>query len=149
MIKIDIYQVRLQKVGEMEVNFESTAITAPENAAEIVRKHLEGVDREHFVALLLNTKTQIIGINTVHIGSLAATVVHPREVFKPAILANAGSIIVAHNHPSGDPTPSPEDIDITERLVEAGKSIGISVIDHVVIGDYTDKYFSMAEHSLI
>src|SRR5437899_11123120 len=86
---------------------------------------------------MLDQKNKVIGINTVSMGSLTASVVHPREVFKIAILANCASIILGHNHPSSDPTPSKEDRALTARLVEAGKLLGISVIDHVIIGDGT------------
>ncbi len=85
--------------------------------------------------MTLNTKNNITGINVVSIGSLNSSLVHPREVFKAAILGNAAAIILAHNHPSGDPSPSPEDLEITRRLVEAGKILGIEVLDHVIIGD--------------
>jgi len=84
---------------------------------------------------LLNQKNGIIGINTVSVGNLSSSIVHPREVFKPAIVAGAASIIVAHNHPSGDPTPSSNDIYVTTRLKEAGDILGIAVLDHVIIGD--------------
>jgi DNA repair protein RadC len=85
--------------------------------------------------LLLDIKNKVIGINTVSIGNLNSSIVHPREVFKPAILSNAASILLAHNHPSGDPEPSREDVAITTRLVEAGKILGIDVIDHLILGD--------------
>ena len=96
---------------------------------------MQGLDREHFVVLLLDIKNKVIGINTVSIGNLDSSIAHPREVFKPAILSNAGSILLAHNHPSGDPTPSREDIEITHRLVNAGNILGINVLDHIIIGD--------------
>lgn len=100
-------------------------------------------DRESMIVLCLNTKNAIISCMTTSIGSLNANVVHPREVFKQALLDSAAHIIVAHNHPSGDPTPSREDIEITKKLVEAGKIIGIEVLDHVIIGDC--RHFSMKE----
>jgi DNA repair protein RadC len=96
-------------------------------------------DRETFVALYLNTKNRVIKKEIVSFGSLNANVVHPREVYKEAILNSAASVIVSHNHPSGDPTPSREDLEITEKLYEAGKIIGISLLDHVIIGE--DGYF--------
>lgn len=95
----------------------------------------------------INTKNKPTAIHTVSIGTLNSTVVHPREIFKAAILSNAASIILAHNHPSGDPTPSKEDIGITKRLVDAGELLGITVMDHIIIGE--NNYVSMKKRSLI
>ncbi|GAE93031.1 DNA repair protein RadC [Gracilibacillus boraciitolerans JCM 21714] len=91
--------------------------------------------QEHFVALFLDTKNKVIHKETVFIGSLNASIVHPREVFRIAIKKASGSIIVCHNHPSGDPIPSNEDVQVTKRLKESGKMIGIEVLDHIIIGD--------------
>jgi len=102
-------------------------------------------DKESFIILCLNTKNGILESNTISVGSLNANVVHPREVFKAALLASAANIIVVHNHPSGDPTPSREDIEITRKLVEAGNIMGITVLDHVIIGNGSGKHFSMKE----
>lgn len=104
---------------------------------------LSMLDREAFLALHLNHKNQLDGVHVVSIGSLSAGLVHPREVFKSAILTNAAAIIVMHNHPSGDPTPSREDRDITERLKKAGDILGVPLMDHVVIG--ADSYRSFGE----
>jgi DNA repair protein RadC len=101
------------------------------------------------VVILLDRKNAPIGINTVSIGSLTASVVHMREVFKPAILANAAAILGGHNHPSGDPAPSHEDRALTQRLVDAGKLLGIAVHDHIVLGDGTTAYFSFADEGLL
>ena len=101
------------------------------------------MDREHFIVLLLDRKNNVTGINTVAIGSLSATVVHPREVFTPAILDKAAAIILAHNHPSGDPAPSPEDKAMTRKLVEAGKLLGIQVLDHIIVGH--ERAYSFAD----
>jgi DNA repair protein RadC len=98
---------------------------------------------------MLDQKNKVIGIHTVSMGSLTASVVHPREVFKPAILSNAAAIILAHNHPSGQPQPSQEDRVLTVRLVTAGKLLGISILDHVIIGDGTSAYFSFADEGLL
>jgi DNA repair protein RadC len=126
---VNIYRVTL--VRESSVPLPTVKLRSSTDAAEIARQYLKHTDREHFVTLFLNRKNTVIGINTVSIGSLTASVVHPREVFKPAILANAAAIICAHNHPSGDPQPSQEDRVLTKRLVEAGKLLGIEVLDHV------------------
>jgi len=100
-------------------------------------------DREHVVTLALDGKNRVLGFEIVSIGTLTASLVHPREVFKAAILANAAAIIVAHNHPSGDPTPSAEDRAITQRLKDAGELLGIRLLDHVVLGD--GRYHSFAD----
>lgn len=115
------------------------------DVAHLLRQYLTDVDREHFVVVLLNRKNQVIGINTVAAGSLTAAIVHQREVMKPAVLANAASIILVHNHPSGDPSPSAEDQQLTTRLVQAGRILGITVVDHIIIGDGTERYYSFAD----
>ncbi len=99
--------------------------------------------KEFFIELCLDTKNQVLRRDTISIGSLNANIVHPKEVFKAALMESAAHIIVAHNHPSGDPTPSREDLEITKKLVESGKMLGINVIDHVIIGD--GRHFSMKE----
>jgi DNA repair protein RadC len=106
--------------------------------------HIADEDREVFLVLMLNTKNQVVGLHRAHVGSLNASIVHPREVMKCAILNNAASIIVGHNHPSGDPTPSREDIEVTKRLAEAGKIMGIEVLDHVIV-THTGKNVSLKE----
>jgi DNA repair protein RadC len=128
-----IYRVELVRERRHQVS--NRIIEQPEVAAEIVRRFLDGADREMFVVLGLTAKNRLIGICAVSVGSLNSTIVHPREVFKPAILMNACHIMVAHNHPSGDPTPSPEDKLVTRRLVDAGLIVGIEVVDHLIIGD--------------
>ncbi|MDE3074994.1 MAG: JAB domain-containing protein [Chloroflexota bacterium] len=105
----------------------------PGKVAAVVRDYLADVDREHFVVLLLDAKSRIIGINTVAVGTLDGAPVHPREVFKAAVLANAACVIVAHNHPSGDPTPSPQDRAVTRLLQRAGDAMRIPVLDHVIV----------------
>jgi DNA repair protein RadC len=116
---------------------EATTIRSPEDIADYMMEDLRYLQKEHFICIFLNTKNHIIGQETLSIGSLNATIVHPREVFRAAIQRSAASIICVHNHPSGDPTPSPEDIAMTERLMEAGNLIGIEVLDHIIIGDQT------------
>ncbi|TFE01162.1 JAB domain-containing protein [Jeotgalibacillus salarius] len=118
-------------------------IRSPEDGATFLMNEMRFLTQEHFVALYLNTKNQIIHQQTIFIGSLNSSIVHPREVFKEAFKRSAASIICAHNHPSGDPTPSKEDIDVTRRLVECGKMIGIEVLDHLIIGE--KKYVSLKE----
>ena len=118
-------------------------INSPEDVYRRLYPAMRESKKEHFIELCLDTKNQVIRENTISIGSLNANIVHPREVFRTALIESAAHIIVAHNHPSGDPTPSREDIDITKKLVETGKIMGIDVLDHVIIGDC--RHFSMKE----
>lgn len=110
-------------------------IRSPLDAAKLISEEMRYLQKEHFLALFLNTKNRIIGKEIVSVGSLNSTVVHPRELFRAAMKRCAASIICAHNHPSGDPTPSPEDIQLTRRLTEAGRIVGIELLDHIIIGD--------------
>lgn len=125
---------RVQLVRETSRVLKVT-IEDAEDAAEAFAEHLAGVDREHLAILMLDAKNRLLGVHTVGIGTLNGALVAPREVFKAAILANAASIIVGHNHPSGDPTPSPEDYRVTECLKSAGELLEIPVLDHLVIGE--------------
>jgi DNA repair protein RadC len=132
LFKIPLYKIEMVREGAIPA--ERKRIGSPQDVFSAVHRFLENVDREYFMTLILNTKNNVVGANVTSIGTLNSSLVHPREVFKPAILANAAAIICVHTHPSGDPTPSPEDMEITRRLVEAGKILGIEVLDHVVIG---------------
>ncbi|WP_238652089.1 RadC family protein [Paenibacillus piscarius] len=114
---------------------EAVVIRSPQDAAEILTEQLRYLQKEHFICLFLNTKNHVIAQETLSMGSLNASIVHPREVFRAAMKCSSAAIICAHNHPSGDPTPSPEDISLTSRLVQAGEIVGIDVLDHLVIGD--------------
>jgi DNA repair protein RadC len=118
-------------------------IRSPEDGANYVMHEMRFLSQEHFVCLYLNTKNQVLHKQTIFIGSLNASIVHPREVFKEAFRRSAASIICIHNHPSGDPTPSREDIEVTKRLAESGKIIGIDVLDHLIIGE--NKFVSLKE----
>jgi len=123
------------------------AIGGPRDVANLLMPDLRYLKKEVLKSLLLDTKNKVLGIKTVSIGDLSSSIVHPREVFKDAVLASAASIIVAHNHPSGDPTPSAEDVAVTKRLMSAGEILGIDVLDHIVIGDGT--FASLKERGLI
>lgn len=125
--------VRLSVVREGSVASDTRTIRKPEDAAAIARALIGDADREHVLALLLDARHRIVGVHTVAIGSLNSCPVHPRELFKAALLSNALAVIVAHNHPSGDLTCSREDIALTERLAQAGDLLGIQVIDHVIV----------------
>jgi len=126
---------------------ERPVITSPQDVANLLMSELRDVKQEHFKTLLMDTKNRVMRVVTVTIGTLDGSLVHPREVFKEAIVASAASIIVAHNHPSGDPTPSREDKAVTLRLVECGKLLGIDLLDHIIIGD--NRFVSLKERGLL
>jgi DNA repair protein RadC len=140
--------VRVQMIKERTATFVTNRITNPRDAAVILADFLAGADREHLVVLCLDNKHKVNAINVVAVGILNAAPVHPREVFNPAILANAAAVILGHNHPSGDPTPSPEDGEIARRLVEAGRILGIELLDSLIIGD-DGKFVSFKEQGLL
>ena len=108
-------------------------VRGPDEIVALVGRSLKKEQREHFLVVLLNARHEVIARETIAIGSLNASIVHPREVFKPALKVSAASIVLVHNHPSGDPEPSEEDLAITKRLIEAGELLGIGVLDHVII----------------
>lgn len=122
-------------------------ISCPSDAADYAMLRLRFQQREHFAVILLNVKNHILSMPIISVGSLTASVVHPREVFRAAILQTAAAMILVHNHPSGDPTPSSEDVSITMRLIDAGKIMDIPVLDHIIIGD--NKYISLKEEGVI
>jgi len=123
---------RLESSGDES---QKPAIKSPEDVASIVRSQLKGKKKEHFLVLCLDTRNKLINYKPVSMGSLDTSVVHPREVFKEAISSNAASVIFVHNHPSGDPEPSKEDIELTKRLAKAGEIMGIEVLDHIIVCD--------------
>jgi len=129
-----IRHIKLLAVSDGHITAVSKRINEPKDIAHIIKPLLWEADREHCLVIMLNGKNRITAINTVSIGTLTSSLVHPREVFKPAILTNAASIILAHDHPSGDPMPSEDDLNITCRLKAAGELLGISVLDHIIIG---------------
>ena len=124
-----------------------TRIASVAGAWRLLAPGLEGLDRERFVVVPLDRKHAVLAVEVVAIGTLDATIVHPREIFKPAIRRSAAAILVAHNHPSGDPTPSAEDVALTRRLREAGEVLGIEVLDHLVIG--RGRYASLRESTAL
>ena len=121
-------------------------VSSPKAVDELVGDELRSKDREHFLTIHLNTKNRVIGIETTAIGTLNHAAIHQREIFKAAILNSASSIIIVHNHPSGDINPSGEDLAFTRKLVEAGELLGIPVIDHIIIGD---TYLSFKENGFM
>lgn len=122
-------------------------VTSPEDVARVFVPLMRDLKQEEFRVVFLNTANVIIGVQTISTGGLAASIVEPRAVFQQAVLANAGGIICVHNHPSGNPEPSAQDISITKRLVEAGTLMGIPVHDHVIIAGA--RYTSMAQEGAL
>ncbi|TET17689.1 MAG: JAB domain-containing protein [Dehalococcoidia bacterium] len=125
---------------------EKPLVKTPDDVVGLVRGRLKGKKKEHFLALLLDTRNKLIKVAEISVGSLDSSLVHPREVFKEAISATAASVIFVHNHPSGDPTASEDDIKLTKRLAEAGKIVGIDVLDHIIISD--KNYLSLKREGL-
>jgi DNA repair protein RadC len=121
-------------------------LKSPDDVAAEVRRQLKGKKKEHFVVLCLDTRNRLIGSRLVSVGSLDTSIVHPREVFKEAVSSCAASVIFAHNHPSGDPEPSKEDIELTRRLAKAGEIMGIDVLDHIIVCD--ESHLSLKARSL-
>ncbi|MBP2633262.1 MAG: repair protein RadC [Firmicutes bacterium] len=126
---------------------ERYVIRSPKDVADYMMARLRYENKEYFISILLNTKNQVLASPTISIGSLNASIVHPREIFREAIQYAAASIILIHNHPSGDPNPSKEDLFVTEKLTKAGNLMDIAVLDHVIIGD--NKYISLKENGII
>ena len=129
--------VSIKMVKESSFLYQTRQILSPNDAYEMIKEQLEGLDREQFIIACLNTKNEPTNISVVSVGSLNKAIVHPREVFKTAILSNAASIMAFHNHPSGETTPSQQDIQLTNRLYEVGELLGIKLLDHLIIGDGT------------
>ena len=126
-----------------------TKIRSPADVQTLINDVMQELDsqREHCFCVSMNTKNQIKSVDVISIGTLNANIVHPREIFYTAICHRAASVIISHNHPSGDPTPSKEDIAVTEKLTESGKLIGIDLLDHVIIGD--GRYISLKDEGLV
>ena len=126
---------------------EKIHLSCPQDVADFLMPRLRYAAKEQFVVILLNNKNKVIGTEVVSEGSLSSSIVHPREVYAPAILHHAAAIMVAHNHPSGDPMPSTEDAEVTRMLARSGKVLGIPMIDHVIIGD--GNYYSFLENEAL
>lgn len=149
MLRKTINIISLKQVIDkrLKVEYESK-ITSPFDAYDIFRQFDDG-DREYCLLLCLNTKNVITGLHIISIGGLNSAIVHPREVYKLAILNNSASIIICHNHPSGNSRPSAEDIKITERIAEAGEILGIELLDHIISSPSGSPYYSFKENLLI
>ena len=139
--------VELGKRLNAHISRQRAMVTCPEDAADYAMPRFRYEDREHFAVILLNVKNHILSMPVISVGSLTASVVHPREVFKAAIQQAAASIILVHNHPSGDPTPSKEDIEVTARMVQVGRLIGMPVLDYISLGN--DNCISLKEKGVI
>ena len=140
------FELGKRKELETEYGYEDYDIKNPQIVAKVIRTHIKDMKKEHFMLMALNTRNKIIRIDNISVGTLNASLVHPREVFNKAIAHAASSVVIAHNHPSGDPEPSEEDLKITRRLVDAGRILGIEVLDHIIIGKHTVKS-AITEHS--
>lgn len=136
-----------KRIEDDSIQITKTIVKTPEDITRIVRKELKGKKKEYFIIALLDTRNHLIATKTISIGSLDTSIVHPREVFLEAIANSAASVIFIHNHPSGNPEPSDEDIKLTRQLIEAGKILNIEVLDHIITGD--TEYFSMKAKNLI
>ena len=139
--------VSIKMIRESSFLYNIRRISEPKDIVDLGKKFLDELDREELIVACLNTKNEVNSVNVVSIGSLNNSVVHPREVFKTAILSNAASIVMIHNHPSGDVTPSKEDKEITLRIKESGIILSIKLLDHIIIGN--DVYYSFKEHDEI
>lgn len=140
--------VSLKMVKEGSILYDVRKLSSPSEAAGLGRKFLDEADREQVIVCCLDNKNQPVSVNIVSMGTVNSSLVHPREVFKTAVLSNAASIILFHNHPSGDPEPAQEDINITERIKEAGKILGIELLDHIIIGS-ENRFISFKEKNMI
>ena len=143
----NIPKVRLKVIKEDGVRYDVRPVMSnPESSAGLFRAFAEYEDREQMMIAFLNAKNRVVGVETVSVGTVNASLIHPREVFKSAILLSASAIMMCHNHPSGDVKPSKEDREMTERIKKAGEVLGIALMDHIIIGaDKVDGYYSFAQ----
>jgi DNA repair protein RadC len=145
---MNISVFRLSLIKDHTISYATASlILSPLQVYELVKEYLQSTDREHFIVVFLDARSAVIGIHTVSIGTLTESLVHAREVFKGAILANAASVIVVHNHPSGEALASEADYSVTSKLKEAGRILGIPIEDHVIVG--ADGYFSFRQQGLL
>ncbi len=143
-----VTRYRIALVRETETTVPPRAnLSSPRGVFRFLQELLGDSDREQFVVLCLNSRNVLLGYNVVSVGSVNASIVHPREVYKAAILLNATAIVIAHNHPSGDPSPSREDREVTRALTEAGQVLDVALHDHVILGE--ERYFSFRDAGLL
>lgn len=139
--------LELGKRLSMVDRYDQISYNSPQTVAEYFYSHYLQSSTEEFVVLILDSKNKLIALETISVGTINSTIVHPREVFKGAIKRSANAIILVHNHPSGDPTPSEEDIKITRRLAEVGQIVGIQVLDHIIVGK--NRHVSLRERNIL
>lgn len=144
--EIEVVNIRMVKEPSL---FSERPIRTPQDVLDVVAKEFSTYDREVFAVLNLKTNGQPISMNICSVGTLNSSLVSPREVMKAGILSNAAAFICVHNHPSGDPSPSEEDHEVTERLVKAGEILDIRCLDHIIIGGGSGKMFSFREYGMI
>jgi len=145
--RVPYYRLALVREGSIATQW-NRHVRQPGDVAALMAPLAANLDRENFWVILLDGKNRAIGINLVSIGTLTAALVHPREIYKPAIVGNAAALILVHNHPSGDPTPSAEDTALTRRLCEVGDLVGIRILDHIVLGE-AGSFRSLADDGLL
>ena len=146
METIQIVKINLVRESSINLTY-GNSIHSPEDAERILREYVGDSDREVFVAMTVDNRNNVTSLSTVAIGNINSCIIHPREVFKTAILSNSAGIILCHNHPSGECQASSEDIAVTARLTEAGKILGITIMDHIILGN--NRFTSMKKESLM
>lgn len=147
--RIPAYRVALVRDGSVTADGERPKAAAPASVARLFLETAEDDGREHFRVALLDIRHRVVGILTISMGTLTSSLVHPREVFAPAIVHKAAAIILTHNHPSGDPEPSTDDIALTRRLMAAGAVLGVEVLDHVITADGSMAWVSLKERGVL
>jgi len=148
MYRVPRYRLLLVKDGPAISTTWDRQVRQARDVAEFMQPIAAGLDREHFWCLLLDTRNKLLGVNTVSVGSLSSALVHPREVWKPAIIGNAAAVVLCHNHPSGDASPSTEDFALTQRLNQCAETLGIPLLDHIVLG-HDGAYRSLADDGVL
>lgn len=143
-----IYEVVRVKQDVKKTELPLVKIQSPSDAVALVNEYIMDEDREILLVVVLNTKNCVTAIHRCHMGTLNASLASPRDVFKTALMNNAAALILAHNHPSGDVAPSPEDLKLTNLMVEAGQLLQIEILDHIIVG-WKDGYYSFKENALI
>lgn len=141
---MDIVRVKLVRESQIEYN---TKLTSPDAVASFLYSFIGDEPQENFVVISVSSKGDILNATKIAIGTVNQAIIHPRDVFRTAVMSNASSIIIAHNHPSGDPTPSKNDIDVTHMLLEGAKVLDIQILDHIIVG--YDRYYSLKEKGII
>lgn len=138
---------RIHDKSSRQAGSKFKTLLTPEAVYQVIKPKIAHLKKEHFILASFDTRNRLIGVDTISVGTLNSSLVHPRELFSVAIRRHAASVIIAHNHPSGDPDPSDEDLRVTKKLVEAGKLMGIQVLDHIVVAQ--DSFFSFSSESII